>query len=37
MEAENKLYTGGYEIYSAQDKAIQKICDDVINNPEYKQ
>lgn len=34
-EAENKLYTGGYEIYSAQDKAIQKICDDVINNPEY--
>ena len=34
-EAETMIYTGGYSIYSVQDKAIQKICDDVINDPEY--
>ena len=34
-EAETMIYTGGYSIYSVQDKAIQKICDDVINNPDY--
>ena len=34
-EAENMIYTGGYDIYSVQDNEIQKICDDVINNPDY--
>lgn len=34
-EAENMIYTGGYKIYSVQDKKIQEICDNVINDPEY--
>lgn len=34
-EAETMIFTGGYSIYSVQDKDIQKICEDVINNPEY--
>ena len=34
-EAFNEMYTGGYTIYSTQDFGIQKVCDDVINNPDY--
>lgn len=34
-EASTMIYTGGYSIYSAQDKAIQDICDSVINDPSY--
>lgn len=34
-EAEIMIYTGGYTIYSAQDKDIQNICDTVINDTSY--
>lgn len=34
-EASMMIYTGGYQVYSVQDKKIQKICDDVINDPSY--
>ncbi|MDD6327949.1 MAG: transglycosylase domain-containing protein [Lachnospiraceae bacterium] len=34
-EASKMIYTGGYSIYSVQDKAIQEICDNVINDPSY--
>lgn len=34
-EASMMIYTGGYSIYSVQDKSIQNICDTVINDPDY--
>ena len=34
-EAYNEVYTGGYSIYSTQDKGIQAICDKVVNDDEY--
>lgn len=34
-EAWNLIYTGGYSVYSVQDKAIQDICDTVINDDSY--
>lgn len=34
-EASTMIYTGGYSIYSVQDKDIQNICDTVINDPDY--
>lgn len=32
-QAVNALYSGGLKIYSTQDSAIQKICDEETNNP----
>ncbi|MBR6404175.1 MAG: transglycosylase domain-containing protein [Eubacterium sp.] len=34
-QAWNELYTGGYQIYSVQDKGMQEIVDRKINDPEY--
>ncbi len=34
-QAYNAIYRGGLTIYSTQDKSIQKICDKVINDPNY--
>ncbi|MBR1673619.1 MAG: transglycosylase domain-containing protein [Eubacterium sp.] len=34
-EAYNELYTGGYSIYSVQDRNIQRICETVMSDPEY--
>lgn len=34
-EAYTELYTGGYSIYSTQDRAVQRICDKVLNDPDY--
>lgn len=34
-EAETLIFTGGYTIYTAQDMAIQEICDNVINDTSY--
>ncbi|MBO6166032.1 MAG: transglycosylase domain-containing protein [Eubacterium sp.] len=34
-EAFNEMYTGGYTIYSTQDFGIQRVCDNVVNDPEY--
>lgn len=34
-EADTMIFTGGYQIYSVQDKDIQNICDTVINDPSY--
>ncbi len=34
-EASRMMYTEGYSIYSVQDKEIQAICDNVINDPSY--
>lgn len=34
-EAYHELYEGGYKVYSVQDQKIQKIVDDVINDPSY--
>lgn len=33
-QAYNLLYTGGVSIYTTQDPAIQKICDEVFSNPD---
>ena len=33
-QAINALYSGGLQIYSTQDSAIQKICDEETNNPD---
>jgi len=33
-QAVNALYSGGLQIYTTQDSAIQQICDEEINNPE---
>ena len=33
-QAINALYSGGLKIYSTQDTAIQKICDEETNNPD---
>ncbi len=33
-QAYNAIYSGGLSIYINQDAAIQKICDDEINNPD---
>lgn len=33
-EAYTELYTGGYSIYSTQDRSIQRICDSVLNDPD---
>lgn len=33
-QAHNLLYSGGLQIYTTQDPAIQKIVDDEINNPD---
>lgn len=34
-QAYNALYRGGLTIYTTQDASIQKVCDNVINNPSY--
>ena len=34
-QAYNAVYRGGLDIYSTQDSEIQKICDDVLNDPSY--
>ena len=34
-QAYNAIYRGGLDIYSTQDSKIQKICDDIINDPSY--
>ena len=34
-EASNMIFTGGYSVYSVQDKEIQAICDSVINSDDY--
>lgn len=34
-EASRMMYTEGYSIYSVQDKDIQAICDNVVNDPSY--
>lgn len=34
-EASRMIYREGYSIYSVQDKDIQAICDNVINDPSY--
>lgn len=34
-QAYNALYRGGLTIYSTQDSSIQKICDEIIENPDY--
>jgi len=34
-QASMMIYTEGFSIYSVQDKEIQKICDDVINDDDY--
>ncbi len=34
-QAYNAVYRGGLDIYSTQDSEIQKICDDVLNDPAY--
>lgn len=34
-EASSLIFTGGYSVYSVQDKEIQAICDGVINNRDY--
>ena len=34
-EAYTELYTGGYSIYSTQDRSIQRIVDNVFNDPDY--
>lgn len=33
-QAANALYSGGLSIYSTQDSAIQKICDEEMSNPD---
>lgn len=33
-QAYNALYSGGLSIYTTQDTAIQKICEEELNNPE---
>ena len=34
-EAYNLIYRGGLSIYATQDPDLQKICDDVANDPDY--
>ena len=34
-QAYNALYRGGLTIYTTQDASVQKVCDNVINNPSY--
>lgn len=34
-EASTMIFTGGYSVYSVQDKDIQEICDGVVNNGDY--
>lgn len=34
-QAYNAVYRGGLDIYSTQDSQIQKICDDILNDPSY--
>ncbi len=34
-QAYNTIYRGGLKIYTTQEKALQKICDSVINNNDY--
>ena len=34
-QAYNALYRGGLNIYSCQKKALQEICDDVVNDDKY--
>lgn len=33
-QAHNLLYSGGLQIYTTQDPAIQKIVDEEVNNPD---
>ena len=35
QEASQLIFTGGYSVYSVQDKEIQKICEDVVNDTSY--
>lgn len=34
-EAYNEIYSGGYSVYSVQDKKIQDIVDTEVNDPQY--
>ena len=34
-QAYNTLYSGGLQIFTTQDPAIQKICDEEVENPEH--
>ena len=34
-EAFFEVYSGGYDVYLVQDEEIQKICDEVVNDPQY--
>ena len=35
QEAQMMIFTGGYSVYSVQDHAIQKICEDTINDTKH--